>query len=225
MATIHLAVSPIYRQSLLIEFDKNDFDLNLITGNKQVKVTGLTCDEHISLIETHYLIKWRKIDTLPEPIVILGPLKHLYLLIETRKLIRGFITLDESFGTLSGSIKNALNGHWIMSPAVNQFFQMSTLQQQKTLLEKDFSRSLTRSELEILNEISKGKTNRQIAEQRFRSIHTVKTQRKQIRQKLNLSGREALGVFTARYSNQIHTLLSVRNHPGLFRKMVQNTPV
>lgn len=224
MATIHLAVRPIYRKSLLIEFRNKNYELDVMTSNEQFNITYRFSGKQISLIESQFLINQPWIDKIPEPIVILGSLRHIFLLIEIRKKICGFITLEESFGTLSCSIKDALNGYWIMSSNVKDFFQLDTLQQQKKLLKNNLSRPLTKSELEILYEISKGNTNKQIAGQRFRSIHTVKTQRKQIRRKLNLTGQGALVVLTARYTDQIHTLLTIASHSALIGELMQNTP-
>ncbi len=225
MATIHLKVHHIYKQSFLHAIDQNKFELNFIQNNGR-KNCLLNYDvEQLSLIESPFHLRRDLIDNMPEPFIMFGTLKQLYLLIEFQKKLCGFITPEDSLDELSESILHALNGGCILSSCVKKFLKMDEFLRQKKLLKNNLLKLLTKSELEILYEISKGNTNSFIAKKRYRSIHTVKTQRKKIRWKLQLNNKQKLMIFAAQKTEQIHTILTIRNNWEKLRKLMKNTPI
>jgi DNA-binding NarL/FixJ family response regulator len=57
---------------------------------------------------------------------------------------------------------------------------------------------LTATEMEIARSIAKGQTTRQIAEERFSSIHTITTHRKNIFRKLGINTAHELTMYALR---------------------------
>lgn len=89
--------------------------------------------------------------------------------------------------TINGELKEALAGVY-----QQEFFLHESLLKRRT--EHDLTRDtfvermqLTKRETEIICLVAKGKQNEEIAELLFLSLHTVKTHRKNILKKLNIT--------------------------------------
>lgn len=223
MTTIHLMIHHMYKQSFIHIIDQSRFELNFIFSMDLKDNFPNHNVDQISFIDTQYLLRKDIIDIMPEPFIMFGNLKQLYLLMEFQKKICGYITPDDSFSELSKFILNALQGEWILSPNVKGFLNMGELMQQKKMLRKSLQKPLTKSELEVLFEISKGNTNTEIAKTRYRSIHTIQTQRKQIRLKLKLNNKQKLTIFAAKRIDEIHTLLSIKSNQIKLKTLIKNT--
>ena len=107
-------------------------------------------------------------------------------LIEKARLLKanGYLLKD----TINGELKEALAGVY-----QQEFFLHDNLLKRRT--EHDLARDtfvermqLTKRETEIICLVAKGKQNEEIAELLFLSFHTVKTHRKNILKKLNITG-------------------------------------
>jgi len=81
---------------------------------------------------------------------------------------------------------------------------------------------LTKSELEILVLMSEGYTTKEIAQFRTRSVHTVKTQKKSIRKKIN-SNISKLSSFAGRRWKSIKTLCEIEKNSITIDNILQNT--
>jgi two-component system, NarL family, response regulator LiaR len=105
--------------------------------------------------------------------------------------LRSFLYNASNFSVIfkdssKDEIQNALtlalkNERFICNRASNQLLGKHTQQIEKQ------ENKLTASELEIIRLIAMGKTNKEIATERFSSVHTITTHRKNIFRKLNVN--------------------------------------
>ena len=131
----------------------------------------------------HILESIRKYDTNIK-VIIFTMYDNQFLIEKARSLkANGYLLKD----TINGELKEALAGVY-----QQEFFLHNTLSKRKA--EHDHTRDtfvermrLTKREIEIICLIAKGKQNEEIAEQLFLSFHTVKTHRKNILKKLNIT--------------------------------------
>ncbi len=89
--------------------------------------------------------------------------------------VEGYILKNDSILNIEKGIHSVLNGEHYYSESVLQLAKSASITKGK----------LTKRELEILDLVSEGKTNLEIAETLFLSIETVKTHRKNIARKLD----------------------------------------
>lgn len=224
--TIHLLARSLYQESITHFIKKENVKIEIINKKKTVSPSiNLSDTCHVFLIESHYLLEKYAIDTLTAPTLFIGTLKQLHRLFEVPpQSSGGYITPTDGFAILPIAIEELIQGKWFLSPSTKSFLESDQLQQQRMLLRKSIKKPLTRCELEILLEIGNGKTTSMIARKRFRSIHTVKTQRKQIRRKLNLANQYNLNVLAAKKAREIQTLSTINNSTKRTHLLLKNTP-
>ena len=88
---------------------------------------------------------------------------------------------DATLTELSTAIQAAISGKRYISQRVTEMLLA------KQLREAEHPSALTPTEVEILRAIAQGKTTKEIAAERFSSIHTVNTHRKNIFRKLGVN--------------------------------------
>lgn len=86
--------------------------------------------------------------------------------------------------------------HHYLDMAILHFNQQSVFVKSRFQgLNKQLIKPLTKSELKIMNGLSEGKSNRQLAEEYYISLNTIKTHIRHIYEKLNISSRWELIAF------------------------------
>ncbi|MCU7695158.1 response regulator [Haoranjiania flava] len=94
----------------------------------------------------------------------------------------GYITKDTPFGKIKESIREIINGGGVMSANIAKQVIKS--------FERNLNSPLSKREIEILEQISEGKSRTRIAAQLFIDLETVKSHIKNIYSKLDVNCRE-----------------------------------
>lgn len=219
--TIHLLARSFYRESIKRMIARNNIGVEIMDQKKGIRMTMTgNSSSHLYLIESQYSIN----NDISNPILFLGTLKQLYQIFEIPSLSRGgYITPADGLEVLPIAIDKIIGGEWFISPCTRSFLESGWLRQQQDLLQINLHKSLTRSEIEILSEIAIGNTTSEIALKRFRSVHTVKTQRKEIRRKLSLTNQYNLNGFAAQKRMEIKTLSSILHNPQKVQFLLKYT--
>lgn len=136
---------------------------------------------------------------------------------------KAFITSEDSPNTIKKVIEKLNCKNHFISATMQRFLTKAPKKRQQILLGKTISDHLTPSELEILVLIGKGYTSSEIAGIRDRSIHTIKTQRKAIRKKLQMMHGQRLGVFSGRQICTLKTLSLIEKEDELLKDICKNT--
>ena len=102
-----------------------------------------------------------------------------YMLYNTVNI--GVVFKDDSLDTLKLAIRNTMKGERYVSQHVTQILL------QQAYKEEQHKDDLTQTEREVLKLIAQGKTTKEIAAERFSSIHTINSHRKNIFRKLNVN--------------------------------------
>ncbi|HKI44322.1 MAG TPA: LuxR C-terminal-related transcriptional regulator [Balneolales bacterium] len=223
--TIHLLARAFYQESISRLIANINAGIEVIDRKEGIRA-GINENNsgHLYLIESQYLISNYISETSTTPILFIGALKELHRIFDIPQQSKGgYITPADGFEVLPGAIKKIIKGEWFISPRTQSFLESNRLQQQRKLLHRKLSKPLSRSELEILFEIACGNTTSGIAQKRFRSVHTVKTQRKEIRRKLSLTDQYNLNILAARKLGEIKTLYSIVNDPEKLQLLLKNT--
>ena len=223
--TIHLLARSFYQESITHLMARSEVGIEIIDRKEEI-TTGTSKNNscHLYLIESQYLISNYISETSTTPILFIGALKQLHMIFGVPQQNKGgYITPADGFEILPGAINQIIRGEWFISPCTRSFLESGRLQQQQKLLHKKLPKPLTRSELEILLEIASGNTTSVIAQKRFRSVHTVKTQRKEIRRKLSLTNHYNLNILAAQKLGEIKTLSSIATDPEKVQILLKNT--
>ncbi len=223
--TIHLLARAFYQESITRLMGRINVGIEIINRKEGIR-TGINENNssHLYLIESQYLISNYISKTSTTPILFIGALKQLHRIFEFPQQNKGgYITPADGFEVLPGAIKKIIRGEWFISPCTRSFLESDWLQQQRKLLHRKLPKPLTRSELEILLEIAGGNTSSRIAQKRYRSVHTVKTQRKEIRRKLSLPNQYNLNILAAQKLGEIRTLSSIVTDPEKVQILLKNT--
>lgn len=88
---------------------------------------------------------------------------------------------DTSIRELTEAIHEAIIGKRFISQRVTEILLAKKQREEESL------NTLTRTEIEIMRAIAQGKTTKEIANERFSSIHTINTHRKNIFRKLQVN--------------------------------------
>jgi len=111
------------------------------------------------------------------PILVISMHKKIAVIRKCKMLgVEGYILKDED-ELLAEAISKTINGEIYYSPKVEMFFRKATSTLQKLSLREDT----------IIKLIAQGFGNKEIAEQLFISVETVKTHKKNIKLKLGLN--------------------------------------
>lgn len=218
--TIYVDMEPVYRESLVGLIRREGYNPCIPGNGERVEIPG---KQPVWLCQTNSLSETGSIQELEIPVLFIGRIRQLYWLFRVRKHTRGYIAANDVFGELFTALKATSNGEPFLSKKVKQFLKLSRVQKQDQLLQSSSETHLTKSELEILLEIAAGKTTTEIAHNRICSYHTVKTHRKNIRQKLGLLNKERLVVFAVRMEDGLKTLLEMERNKKEITWLLKNT--
>lgn len=218
--TIQLATNPFYRISLTERLLNKGYHPQIVEFGKTVEIDS-NC---VLIIQARLWPEIRCRLSRPTPVVMLGILPRLYSWFEAKyHYPSAFITPWDSSDSIFHSIEQVVQDNHYLSGTVKNILLAGRKNRQERLLGIDLVNHLTQSELEVLVLISQGYTTSEIARQRVRSIHTINTQRKRIRQKLDIVNGERLAVFTGRHVDTFKTLHSIEKEIKMLKKFCKNT--
>ena len=152
-------------------------------------------------------------------IIVVGKLEHLYIPFTCRFNRVAYVTKMDSITEMLHGIKAFRQKKIYVSRRVFGFLNRKRVEQQTALIGAKIQKSLTKTELEILQEIGREKTTREIADEWNRSIHTINNHRKNIIRKLDLDGPTGLAVFAVREHEAIRTLTILDSKQEIITKL------
>jgi len=156
-------------------------------------------------------------------VLMIGSLSDFYHWFDVQsKFTSAFISYQDENNCLLRGIKTIYDGKTYLGNSIKKFLKMSRLDRQTQLLKTPLDIPLTKSELEILVLMSEGYTTKEIAQFRTRSVHTVKTQKKSIRKKIN-SNFSKLSLFAGRRWKSIKTLCEIEKNSIVIDNILQYT--
>ncbi|TRZ35827.1 DNA-binding response regulator [Niallia circulans] len=121
-----------------------------------------------------------------------------YALKAFREGANGFLLKSADGAALINSIKSCLAGGMSIHDDVAAKVMPMLLKENKPVKQTDLIDILTDREIEIVQHVGLGKTNKEIAGELFLSVGTVKNQLTQILQKLDLRDRTQLAIFAVK---------------------------
>jgi RNA polymerase sigma factor (sigma-70 family) len=98
----------------------------------------------------------------------------------------GYLLKKSATEELEMAFKAVLNGETYLSPPIAHFLVRDVIRQREESIEKTAFENLTTREREILQLIAEGMTNQEIADHLNLSVHTVRTHRGNLMDKLDL---------------------------------------
>ncbi len=221
--TIQLVTEPLYRKQLRRRLLETGFAAQ--TFEKKEDVTHVRhLSDQIFIIQAHLWPGVKHVLNNSMPVVMFGPLPRFHCWFNTRpKHISAYLTPLDSPDSMMASLEQVLQGNPYLSDTVKGLLAEGHRPRQERLLDICISSHLTVSELEILMLIGEGYTTSEIAEKRFRSAHTIKTQRKKIRTKIDAVNGERLAAFAGRKVYALKTLLLIEQNIEMLYEVCKNT--
>ena len=119
-----------------------------------------------------------------------------------------YITYRDTTESLIHSVDMLERNNYFLSAVTKKCLKMTIFERQKYFLVEYIKKELTKSELAILDILGKGYSKKKIADLRSRSINTVKTQKKSVRNKINTDSTK-LSILTGRLWKPIRTLYEI----------------
>ena len=206
----------------------------LVDGKTQIRIPYIHVrrmilqKEEVSDVFFVQAYLWPKVnEKLPDAsLILIGNPSWFYSWFEATSIqASAFITpYDHLQNTIPVALKNLSQNKHYLSAFIKNLLECTTKQRQERLLNISLASYLTKSELEVLVLISQGYTTSEIADLQVRSIHTVKTKRKNIREKLRMSYGQRLGVFAGRKLYALKTLYLIEMNRKKLDNVFENTP-
>ena len=109
--------------------------------------------------------------------------------------VRGFVVKDSAVNDIAESIRAVVAGQFYISPSMSGLLVRRNAAARALSDERPGLKTLTATELRVLQLLADYKTNKEIAQEMFLSYRTVENHRANICQKLDLSGTHALVKF------------------------------
>lgn len=106
--------------------------------------------------------------------------------------IKGYLLKDNAIAEIINCIRYVAAGKMYMNPEILQLFIHTVENTSKKSKDLTLISKLTPTETRILRLLSKGKSNKEIAEELFISVHTCAKHRSNMCKKLQLSGNHSL---------------------------------
>ena len=113
--------------------------------------------------------------------------------------VRGFVVKDSAVNDIAESIRAVVAGQFYISPSMSGLLVRRNAAARALSDERPGLKTLTATELRVLQLLADYKTNKEIAQEMFLSYRTVENHRANICQKLDLSGPHALVKFAVEY--------------------------
>jgi len=117
------------------------------------------------------------------------------LLEEINEGVIGFLDLDGRVEEFSYELANIASGNMYISKSF-----VGNMMQKSRHIEENLRKTLSKREVDVINLVAKGNTNREIGEELFISESTVKVHLRSILSKLNLEGRRQLIAYAVKKS-------------------------
>lgn len=223
---IHLVGDSLYRESIARKLSPGRFrirEYGAAIGDSAID-PDTTCKVNVFILQADLWPGIKHNLSRPAPVIMLGNPFRFHCWIEAvKKRTAAYMTPYDSSATVTESLEAVLMGHHYLSAAIRKLLARQQKEIQEILLKAHLNAHLTESELEILTLIGEGYTTSEIAAIRFRSVHTVKTQRKKVRRKLGFEYGERLATFAGREVYALKTLLSINRNAKMLYDVCQNT--
>ena len=113
--------------------------------------------------------------------------------------VKGLITKDHALNEMQTCLDTVANDLSYISKYCHEQLETKDLRLEEYFLENPDLDILTKTELEVLKKVSENKTNKEIADEMFKSEKTIKNHRYNICQKLNLQGSNGLLEFSLKF--------------------------
>ncbi|WP_171032924.1 helix-turn-helix transcriptional regulator [Fodinibius saliphilus] len=155
-------------------------------------------------------------------ITLLGRLNHLFWFFQFGCTHINFVHPQDQVEYLLGAIQEIGKEQSLVSDRIMTFLNQEQKTQQTNILENDLEAHLTKTELQTMLEISKGKKTKQIAKSWSRSHHTVNNHRKNILKKIRSTGTFTLNKFCIEQRKEIQTLLAINENSNLINSIRKN---
>ena len=155
-------------------------------------------------------------------IILLGKLNQLHWLKKFPLNKTGFISKNNEAIYLLRVLKKINNHSILFGKKVKNFLNKPKHNKQKILFREKILSPLTETELNVLAEVGKGKTTRQIATERHKSVHTINNHRKNIIRKLKINGTYALLTFCIRHFDAIKTIIFLTKQKKKIQKILES---
>jgi len=144
--------------------------------------------------------------------IMLGTLECFHYWIDVKQQNKTtYITPNDSINGLCKSFNILCSEEYFISNSIKNLIDMSDLGRQNRILDTYIPQKLTFSELKIMYLIGKGCSSKNISQLWCRSIHTVKTHKRNIRRKLK-NCESNLNFFIGRNYEAIKTLYQIKKH-------------
>lgn len=222
--TIQLITQSLYQEPMV---------KNLIPKGYKVKIMGTKTEKpkldpnrahDVIILQAHLWPNYRQRLNGSSFMIMLGAPSWFYCWFEViPQCVSAYITPYDPSDTLSSSLEWILEGNHYLSSTMETILNNDKKGIQEQLLKVDLYSHLTPCELEVLSLVGEGYTTSEIASKRFRSEHTIKTQRKKVRKKLGFEYGERLASFAGREIYTLKTLLSIEKNREILNQICQNT--
>lgn len=150
------------------------------------------------------LVRTLVVERIPTVVVILTMYKEELIFAEAMDLgVRGYILKDNAAEELVSGIKSVAAGECFVSPPMLKYLVRRRERAQALRASTPGLAGLTEAERRVLKLVARNKTSREIAEELSLSYHTVVTHRKNICQRLDLHGSNALLEFAIKHAGEL----------------------
>lgn len=106
--------------------------------------------------------------------------------------VKGYVLKENTVTEILNGVKAVLAGNYYLSPAMSDYLVRRNLKPEKPMALESGLDLLSPAERKVLAQLSKMKTNQNIADELFISVKTVQNHRNNICHKLGLNGTHAL---------------------------------
>ncbi|NGP89761.1 helix-turn-helix transcriptional regulator [Fodinibius halophilus] len=226
--TIHLLhPSNIEAIALSQLFNKTNYKINHHNKSTFSQIISRANPKQNLLIDARALLLLEKHDleifcTRDHAITLIGELKHLFWLFKFNCSSINFVYKQDDIKYLFQAIKRRENKELFFSNYILDFLAATDEKKQEKLLKKELKKPLTKTELQTMFEISKGKETKQIASDWSRSHHTINNHRKNIIKKTQLTGTFSLTKFCLEKRKELHSLIALDSNKNLVSKIIKN---
>ncbi|GJM63760.1 response regulator transcription factor [Persicobacter diffluens] len=117
--------------------------------------------------------------------------------------VNGFIFKENAMADIQSSIIEVLKGNKYHCKEFEKFINLQEEKIKEIRMNRDLVKSLTKTEMQILQLIAIGKTSPQISESLFKSIKTIENHRYNICKKLQVTGNNQLLAFAFKNRQQL----------------------
>lgn len=221
--TIHISTEPVYRDQLQEELKRQGYNTKLYEQKSGLKSNDLIDSAKGLILQANLWPKTKQRLRESMPVVLFGLPAWFYCWLEARlKRNAAYLTPYDVNNSIGEALANIQRDSCYLSESVKKMLCLESRERQQKLLNVTLRSHLTMCELEVLFLISEGLTSSEIARERIRSVHTIKTQRKNIRKKLQSIEKEPLAVFAARNKPVLKTLMMIEQNRSTLSEVCKN---